>query len=172
MSKCRELQLEISEEIIQTTLGIIKDGILRKLSVAKKILEFNKEVSSGIYVYAMEELGKLQLLKNVRNGKLDYLAEFRNHNFKFNKAEEYLKSLGYSECFALHEGAFEEDAFDEDSFDVDTHANTRSRLGIFYVDFIYDKTNRIVTGIRDIPPVDKKELGACISELENLVRGL
>jgi len=172
MSKCRQLELEISDGLIQTTKDIIKAGILRKLSVAKKIIEFDKELAAGIYVYAIEELGKLQLLKDVRNGKLDYLAEFRNHNFKFNKAKEYLKSLGYSECFTLHEGAFEEDAFDEDSFDVDTHANTRSRLGIFYVDLIYDKTNRIVTGIKDIPPVDEKELGACISELENLVKGL
>ena len=130
------------------------------------MIDFDKEVSAGIYVYAVEELGKLEVLKNVQNGKL---PDFRHHNKKFKKAKEYLDTKKHPECFYLNEGAFDSDAFDTDGFDTEVAPNTNARLGIFYVDLKYDSINQTVTGIKEIPTVDSKLLGDCIDCLENVV---
>lgn len=36
----------------------IKDGIARKLKAARKMIDYDKEVAAGIYIYAVEELGR------------------------------------------------------------------------------------------------------------------
>ena len=90
------------------------------------MIDFDKEVSAGIYVYAVEELGSSEVLKNVQNGKL---PDFRHHNKKFKKAKEYLDTKKHPECFYLNEGAFDSDAFDTDGFDTEVVANTNARLG-------------------------------------------
>jgi hypothetical protein len=169
MSKCKGIQLRILDEKLQEAKSDIILGIIRKLATAKKVVDYDKEVAAGIYVYAVEELGKLEVLKTVQNGVLRYTAEFRNHNFKFKKAKEYLYKVGHSECFYLHDGAFSSVSFSSDSFDVDIESDTNARLGIFYMDLRYDKTNFIVTGIRKIPPVDEAELRLRIDCLENVI---
>ena len=63
------------------------------------MIDFDKDVSAGIYVYAVEELGKLEVLKNVKNGKLLYRPDFRHHGIKFNKAKEYLKNKSIWSAF-------------------------------------------------------------------------
>jgi hypothetical protein len=169
MSKSNQLVLEISDKLLQDTKNSIKRRIIQKLAAARNLVDFDKEVSAGIYVYAVEELGKLEVLKNVQNGKLPYRPDFRNHGIKFNKAKEYLKNEKHLECFYLYEGAFDSDAFDSDNFDTDVAANTEARLGIFYVDLKYDDTNLIVNSIKEIPTVDAKLLSDCIDCLENVV---
>lgn len=67
-----QLVLEISDKLLQDTKNSIKRRIIQKLAAARKLVDFDKEVSAGIYVYAVEELGNLKVLKNVQNGKLPY----------------------------------------------------------------------------------------------------
>lgn len=134
MSKYKQLELQISDKLLQDTKDSIKRRIIQKLGAARKLVDFDKEVSAGIYVYAVEELGKLEVLKNVQNGKLLYRPDFRHHDIKFNKAKEYLKNEKHLECFYLNEGDFDSNAFDSNDFDTDVAADTEARLGIFYVD--------------------------------------
>ena len=55
--------IEISEEKWIEAKHIIKNGIIEKLSAAKQNIEIDKEIAAGIYIYALEEFGKLLLLK-------------------------------------------------------------------------------------------------------------
>lgn len=169
MSKCNQIELQISDKLLQDTKDTIKRRIIQKLATARKIVEYDKEVSAGIYVYAVEELGKLEVLKNVQNGKLPYRPDFRNHSTKFKKAKEYLEKQKQEVCNLLNEGAFDSDAFDPDDFDTDVAANTEARLEIFYVDVKYDNSSHIVNSIKQIPTVDAKLLSQCIDSLEKIV---
>ncbi len=163
------MELQISDRLLQDTKDSIKKRIIQKLGAARKLLDFDKEVSAGIYVYVVEELGKLEVLKNVQNGKLPYWTVFRDHYTKFNKAKDYLKNEKHLECFLLNEGDFDSNAFDSNDFDTEVAANTEARLGIFYVDLKYDSTNHIVKSIKEIPIVDAKQLSNCIDCLEKVV---
>ena len=169
MSDSNQLVLEISDKLLQDTKDSIKRRIIQKLEAARKLVDFDKEVSAAIYVYAVEELGKLEILKNVQNGKLPYRPVFRTHSTKFNKAKEYLKNEKHEECFYLYEGAFDSDGFDSDGFDTDVAANTEARLGLFYVDIGYDSTSHIVDSVKEIPTADAKLLSDCIDCLEKVV---
>jgi hypothetical protein len=57
-------EIEITYEKWTETKRIIREGIKKKLDAAKKIIKTDKEVSAGLYIYAIEELGKLLLLDN------------------------------------------------------------------------------------------------------------
>lgn len=88
----------------------------------------------------MEESGKLLLLKESQtvDGKylIKYRDVFRSHDFKFNKAFDYLQYDGYGRCIILNDdGAFTPDPFSWRSFTIGLVAQTEARLGIFYVDF-------------------------------------
>jgi hypothetical protein len=124
MSKCNHLELQISEKLLQDTKDIIKRRIIQKLASARTLIDFDKEVAAGIYVYAVEELGKLEILKNVQNGKLPYKPDFRHHRIKFNKVKEYLNREKHAECFYLNECAYNSKAFDSEDFDTDIAADT------------------------------------------------
>jgi hypothetical protein len=54
--------LQISDILLEDTKDTIKKRIIQKLEAARKLIDFDKEVSAGIYVYAVEELGKLEVL--------------------------------------------------------------------------------------------------------------
>ncbi len=169
MPKSNQLEVQISDKLLQDTKDTIKSRIIQKLAAARKLIDFDKDVSAGIYVYAVEELGKLEVLKNVKNGKLLYRPDFRHHGIKFNKAKEYLKNEKHLECFLLNEGDFDSNAFDSDDFVTDVAANTEARLGIFYVDLKVDSTSQIVNGIKVVPTVDASLLSDCIDSLEKIV---
>ena len=81
MSNSNQLVLQISDKLLQDTKDSIKRRIIQKLEVARKLIDFDKEVSAGIYVYAVEELGKLEVLKNVQNRKLPYWTVFRDTSY-------------------------------------------------------------------------------------------
>lgn len=62
---CRERKPEdirIPEQIWLQSKQTIKDGILKKLKAARILVNSDKEVAAGIYIYCVEELGKLLLL--------------------------------------------------------------------------------------------------------------
>ena len=56
----------------------VRDGIVKKLSAAKQNLSIDKDIAAGIYVYALEELGKLLLLKDCKKVNGRYIIKYRN----------------------------------------------------------------------------------------------
>jgi hypothetical protein len=57
-------EIEITQKKWNEAKNIIREGIKKKLDAAKKLIKTDKEVSAGLYIYAMEEFGKLLLLDN------------------------------------------------------------------------------------------------------------
>jgi len=86
------MKLQISDRLLQNTKDTIKKCIIQKLAT-RKLIDFDKQVSAGIYVYAVEELGELEVLKNVQNGKLQYWAQ--KHSTKF------ASSQGMCDCISV-----------------------------------------------------------------------
>ena len=109
-------QIRVSKETWNEAKHTVKDGILKKLSGAKQNINIDIEIAAGIYIYALEEFGKLLLLKDCKkvNGRyiIKYRNEFVSHRIKFSKAFDYLQNNGYGKCIILNDdGAFTPDAF-------------------------------------------------------------
>ncbi len=170
--KRKPLRIYISKDKWNNVKHSIRDGVIKKLSVAKQNLIVDKETAAGIYIYALEEFGKLLLLKESQtvDGKyiIKYRDGFRSHEFKFNKAFDYLQNNGYGKCIILNDdGAFTPDVFSWRSFTIGLLAQTEARLGIFYVDFIKFENDNY--GILKIPTVDKNKLNEAINKLEEVI---
>jgi hypothetical protein len=56
-------EIHISKETWNEAKRLIKNGIIKKLSAAKQNIDIDTEIAAGIYIYALEEFGKLLLLK-------------------------------------------------------------------------------------------------------------
>lgn len=165
-------QIYISAENWSEAKNIIKNGIVKKLSAAKRNIEIDKEIVAVIYIYALEEFGKFLLLNEcqVIDDKyiVKYRDEFLNHNTKFRKAFDYLQDIGYSKCIILNdEGSFSPDAFSWKSFTIGLLAETEARLGIFYVDFIKSENDKYY--LLKIPKVDSNKLNEAIDKLELVI---
>ena len=166
-------EIHISKETWNESKLLIKNGIIKKLSAAKQNIDIDTEIAAGIYIYALEEFGKLLLLKESQTvvGKyiIKYRDGFRSHDFKFNKAFEYLQNDdGYGRCIILNDdGAFTPDAFSWRSFTRGLVAQTEARLGIFYVDFTKSENDNYE--IMKIPTVDQNKLNEAINKLEEVI---
>ena len=68
MSNSNQLVLQKSHKLLQDPKDSIKKRIIQKQEGARRLVDFDKEVSVGIYVFAVEELGKLEILNNVQFG--------------------------------------------------------------------------------------------------------
>jgi hypothetical protein len=83
------------------------NGIFQKLSAVKS-QNIDTYIAAGIYIYAVEEFGKLLLLKNanVLNGirRVIYGKEFLSHTKKFKAAFDYFQANRYGSCLVLSEG--------------------------------------------------------------------
>jgi hypothetical protein len=62
MLKSKPQHVDISEHQWQEMMQNLRDGIYPKLKSAKQITAYDKELAAGLYVYAVEEFGKLLLL--------------------------------------------------------------------------------------------------------------
>jgi hypothetical protein len=173
----KPVDVEINAEKWNQTKRIISEGIQKKLHAAKKLIETDKEVSAGLYTYAIEEFGKLLLLDNSKlkdgKGKISYRDEFVSHELKFGKAFDYLQAHNYNNCIVLNdEGSFNPESFSWRSFTIGLIPKTEARLSIFYVDFIYanERTNDIE--IMKTPLIDSEILKKGINELQNAISEL
>ena len=143
-------------------------NIERKLDAAKSLTDHDAELSAGLYTYAIEEFGKLLLLKqcNFQNGEciIRYRDEFVNHTYKFGIAFDYLQNNNAGHCILLTQGDFSIQDFAWRDFYVGLPADFESRLSIFYSDFsIHDNgTVEIVP----VPKVDETYLRRAIDGLE------
>ena len=167
-------EIEITHEKWNETKRIIREGIKKKLDAAKKLIETDREVAAGLYIYAIEEFGKLLLLDNskLKDGKgiINYRDEFVCHKIKFGKAFDYLQERDYNNCIVLNdEGSFSPESFSWRDFSIGLIPKTEARLSIFYVDYVYrnEGTNNI--DIMKIPLIDVEILRKGINELESAI---
>jgi hypothetical protein len=162
--------LNLSDNLMVEATNLIINGIKDKLAAAKKMIDYDKEIAAGIYVYALEELGKLEVLKDALNAD-SHLVKYRDaflcHGEKFSKAQDCVKKFKHSECMYLTEG-FSPISFSE-SFRLALLVQTKARLGVFYVDFDYDKSANTATKVKEIPSVDETMLRAAIDGLEDVI---
>jgi AbiV family abortive infection protein len=157
-----KLWKEMIEEI---TIGRIP----RLLDCAERLLlaEGHESVCAGLYTYAIEEYGKLLLLKQYKsingNVKIEYKKLFRKHELKFKIALEKLPK----ECTTLRKGVFNGDIFDKDIFDVNQTADWEARLTAFYCDFTDSADS-----IKSVPTVDKGLLQDAIRQFKIFMNNL
>src|SRR4030067_2966523 len=152
-----EIPENLWKELMQETLN----GIIRLLNSSKILLDGGKgAISAGLYTYAIEEYGKLLLLKQCTpsNGKVtfDYYKIFKDkkHSNKFPTAFADLKSHA-PECVVLSRVLFDPAIFDPAIFDCSggMHADFLSRMAIFYCDL-----SQSGKSVREIPPIEKEML--------------
>jgi AbiV family abortive infection protein len=153
----------ITEELGKKTIGIAIKRILTLLESAKILLEQGGDptISAGIYTYAIEEYGKIVLLRESPriNGKIkvEFKGGFKNHFRKIGIAVDQLPD----ECKYLRKGIFDPSIFDPNIFDTqDVVADFESRMGVFFTDF--SETER---DIQNVPIVDGITLMNAITKL-------
>lgn len=168
--KGKPLRIYLSKDKWTNTKHSIRDGIVKKLSIAKQNLIVDKETAAGIYIYALEEFGKLLLLKDCKTigGRyiIKYRNEFINHRIKFSKAFDYLQNNNIYECIILNnENNYTSDPFLWKRF----LAETEAFLSVFYIDFSVSKNNNDKYDIIKLPHVDENKLYDAINELNNVI---
>jgi len=161
--------LVITEELWKKIMKETLQRVLRLLESAEILLDNggNGAICAGIYTYALEEYGKILLLKQSShvNGKvkIKYRKGFRYHPEKFRLAINNLPK----ECTTLKKPAFNSKSFDPDIFDTEeVIADLEARMAVFYTDFL-DSGD----GVKPIPPVDKKLLKNAINILRKIAHG-
>jgi hypothetical protein len=163
--------LNLSDNLMVEATNLIINGIKDKLAAAKKMIDYDKDIAAGIYVYALEELGKLQVLKDALNADshlIKYRDAFLCHGEKFSKAQDCVIKFKHPECMYLTKG-FSPISFSDESFTLALLVQTKARLGVFYVDFDYDKSTNTATKVKEIPSVDETMLRAAIDGLEDVI---
>jgi len=171
-------EIEISEDVLKQMMGFIRDGILRKINAVRHMQTADKDIAAGLYVYAVEEFGKLLLLRDAPSlnckRKIKYEKGFVNHATKIKKASDYFRSNNFNVCMILTQGcpgqASDVDDGNWDNVTVDLAADTEARLSIFYADFVYDHNQNPV--VESPPDVEPKMLRRASKQLEIATRGL
>ncbi len=155
--------IDITDQQWEEMTCYIEHGITRKLIAARKMIDIDKELSAGLYLYAFEEFGKLLVLHDTEkvNGKhrVNYANKFTRHSKKFKCAARYLEAHGYDDCLVLG-GGFDPRGFDSKGFITAMLADFDSRLSIFYSDFNEDGS------IVELPSVESDTLRKAIDTLE------
>jgi hypothetical protein len=169
--------IRISEKTKKEMISNIEGGILKKLETARKTIGIDLEVSAGLYTYAVEELGKILLLKRIKSksGKctVEYSKEFVNHDRKFEAAFDYFQKNNLEECLVINdEGGFSVKGYSWRGLNLGLLPDTQARLSVFYSDFKYlgqgRKDEDIV--VQRIPTVSKNMLEKAIDRLESDIR--
>jgi hypothetical protein len=178
MLRDRPPDIELSEDVRKQMMESIRDGILRKIDAVRHMQTADIDIAAGIYVYAVEEFGKLLLLKEAQslNGKwkIKYNDGFISHKTKFEKASDYFRSNNFDVCMILAQGCpgltSDVDERNWDNVIVDRAADTESRLSIFYADFVYDHDKNPV--VESPPGTEPRMLQKASEQLAIAIKGL
>jgi len=73
--KGKPRRIYISQDKWNETKHTIRDGMIKKLSAAKQNLSIDIDIAAGIYIYALEEFGKLLLLKDCKKVDERYIIK-------------------------------------------------------------------------------------------------
>jgi hypothetical protein len=160
--------VDISENQWKEMMQDVLSGIFRKVNAVKSMQNIDMYVAAGIYIYAVEEFGKLLLLKNANAlrgmRRVVYEKEFLSHTKKFKAAFDYFQANKYDACLVLSEGdVVPSDVVWSDAI-IGLLANTRARLSVFYSDFAYDKNLNVI--IETPPTIELDLLQKASNELE------
>ena len=158
--------LIISEDLRNKTIEIALQRILKLLDSAQILLDNGGPVTicAGLYTYAVEEYGKIVLLRKSRkidgHVRVKYKQGFRDHNTKFRFGIKNLPSA----CITLRIGAFDSNVFDPKIFDTETViADFKSRMSVFYTNFLESGIN-----IESVPLVSEQKLKIAILTLRKI----
>jgi hypothetical protein len=168
--------IEISEAQCKQMMEFIRDGILLKINAVRSMQTIDKDIAAGIYVYAVEEFGKLLLLREAPslNGKrsVKYGEEFVIHKVKISKAFDYFRSNNFHVCMILAQGCpghtSDVDDANWDNVIVNLAADTEARLSIFYADFVYDHDKNPV--VESPPDAEPAMLQRATEKLEIVIK--
>ena len=159
--------LPIPEGLWIATMKETQSRILILLDSSERLLRSGGDTAlcAGLYTYAVEEYGKLMVLKQYKpvSGRvvIKYKNEFRNHMYKFPEATKNL----LPECLLLRQGIFDPVIFDPAIFDTQSvTADFESRMAIFYTDF--DDSG---IKLQSIPSIDNSLLERAIIKLREIV---
>jgi hypothetical protein len=174
----KPLHINISEDLWIEMMQNVRNGIIRKLNAVREMQSIDKDIAAGIYVYAVEEFGKLLLLREapLHNGKrkVKYAEEFVIHKVKTEKAFDYFRNNNFHVCMILAQGCPGQTSdVEEGNWDnviVDLEANTEARLSIFYSDFVYDGDQNPF--IESLPDAEPEMLRRAIEQLVIATNGL
>jgi hypothetical protein len=84
----------ISEDKGKELIKNIHEGIIKKLQSARQLVDFDKEMAAGLYTYALEEFGKLLLIKEqILKKEITAILETKT------KHKAYLPSVRHTTCF-------------------------------------------------------------------------
>jgi hypothetical protein len=165
----------ISEELWKQLLQETLNGVIKMLDASNLLLSNggNEAISAGLYTYAVEEYGKILLLKKCvpTNGKvtINYSQIFRDsrHDNKFPSAIKDFENQA-PECIILAKGMFDPAIFDLKIFDNTPPiiADFTTRMAIFYCDI--DSKDKII----QVPAVDKSVLTTAIDKLKTIATAL
>jgi AbiV family abortive infection protein len=164
--KIVQLPRMLLEEAIQST----RNGIIKKLESASLLLAAggSHEIAAGLYTFALEEYGKLLILKrsyrvrSTNDYQICYAKKFADHDVKFDVAGQELDDREFADCILLNQnGSFSAD-FSARSFHRGDMVDMKARLAIFYTDFV-QKDNMLE--LEKVPQVDKEQLNTAISKL-------
>jgi hypothetical protein len=164
----RPSHIDIPEGQWKEMMQNVLNGIFRKLNAIKSMQNIDMYIAAGIYIYAVEEFGKLLLLKNANalSGmrRVVYEKEFLSHPKKFKAAFDYFQANRYDACLLLSEGdVVIRDVVWSDAI-IGLLANTGARLSVFYSDFAYDRDLNVII---ETPPTIELDLSQKASnELE------
>jgi hypothetical protein len=174
----RPLDIEVPEDQWIEMMQHIRNGIFKKLKSVRVMQSIDKNIAAGIYVYAVEEFGKLLLLREAPSHggqrRVKYAEEFVDHKVKTEKAYGYFQNNNFHVCMILGQGCPGQTSdVDEEKWDnviVDLAANTEARLSIFYSDFVYDSNQDPV--VESQPDVEPEMLRRATEQLEIATKGL
>lgn len=159
--------LEITEELWQKCIEETLHGIWTLLDSAERLLESggDEAICAGLYTFAVEEYGKLLLLRqyNPSDGKvkIEFRDIFRGHDKKFRKAIENLPR----ECKTLYSPWKLKDWHSKDIWhSKDVIADLEARKSVFYCDFV-DSGD----AIKPVPAVEDTLLRKAIVSFRKLV---
>jgi AbiV family abortive infection protein len=163
--------LPITEDLWKKTMLEAQNRVMTLLDSAEKLLDSggNNALCAGLYTYAVEEYGKILLLKKYPsvsgNVNIKYKGEFRNHSQKFSEASKHLPK----ECLNLKQGCFDPKYYDPKYYDTETVVvdDLEARTSIFYTDFADSGTE-----VKSVPTIDNNKLKIAIGELRKITSKL
>jgi AbiV family abortive infection protein len=160
--------LELTEDLWKKIMQETLNGILTLLDSSRILLinNGNESICAGIYTYAIEEYGKLLLLKQYipkdEKVTIKYRDEFRNHKAKFKVAIQNLPEACGNLCRI--QLTYDYEYMNVNGFYRDTIADFEARLAIFYSDFDNSGTN-----VKPVPPVEHDRLKNAIDQFYTIV---
>jgi AbiV family abortive infection protein len=162
--------VQIPKETLEETIRATHEGITKKLEAAKLLLTAggSVEITAGLYTFALEEYGKLLILKrsykikNKNEFQICYANRFANHDNKFLIASDGLSDLEFEDCLLLNQDGEFSREFSVREFNRGDLVTLEARLAIFYVDFV-EKEGKI--NLQAIPRVDATQLNLAIDKL-------